>query len=68
MLAWWKQYALIRDNYFKWFELPDDELETHGTKSYNYLRSAELNGEGGAVHLGAPRHSVRGVSPNPLAA
>ena len=67
MLAWWKEYTLIRDDYFKWLELPDNEVEPYGTRSYNYVRAAEFKGEGGPFVLATAGPSVRNYRPNPLA-
>ena len=54
MLAWWRQYVLIRDNYYKWLSLPDDEMRPYLHTGRHDIRSAELKGEEGPFLLAMP--------------
>jgi len=47
LLMWWKQFQLVRDDTFKWFSLPDDEVRQNLTRSEDDVRAAALQGKGG---------------------
>jgi hypothetical protein len=54
LLAWWKQYVLIRDDYFKWLSLPENEIQPYLHSFYDSVRNAEIKGEGGPFVLAMP--------------
>jgi len=46
LLAWWKQFQLVRDDSFKWFTLPDDERRANMGRSDEAVKAAAIAGQG----------------------
>ena len=47
LLAWWKEFAVVRDNCYKWLVLPDDEVRQHIQRSTEDVFAADRSGQGG---------------------
>jgi len=47
LLAWWKQYELVRDDAFKRLLVPDDEVRQQLDQLENEIRATGTKGEGG---------------------